>query len=908
MYNDSINVNYVENQLKMVLSVSGYPYEINSITITEPDPNINYVRTGVSCQFTANVDLTFDGRSCKFNLFYPYEVESMFVFNRKGFDARPKVGICIGVTHPVIIRHQSGTYFPLEGIYYSKSEDNFKFQGNKISWLEMELALQTKELNPLTMLRAESINKGPFKSSIDAIKFLIETPDTHFEELNSLDIDLMDPSSGLTDFIKRNRFRICNRIRSRYDNKSQLSFTPLQSYIYRFFQVNSSDQLQSPSITNPISLQSNCRKLYIKSYSNSGKESSEIRLKYNQSLFGLICPIKTIDSAKVNIKNEISSCLEFLDGKPFVQVYNKNLEVIHLNYLDFFRSRVICSDSWDYEHNKIMPNPTYSFYGNLIRGDQDMEWDYLHLENGEFSVGISCIPMVNSTDSSRSALGAHMLDQALPVESGEEQIVYSKGFIKPITSASDVTGTITKITQKEIQVTSTGPDGKEEVKYQPFPERKYSSFHSQCRYQTSKKVGDSVVKGDPLFELQGASDKIKVGVNVNIAYMHVGADYEDGIILRRGILPKFAHKMVTEIKEEYLNWEADEISNDFYDHGLIKVGSIVTEGMSLIIGKSKVNSKGKLAKIMKVQSALIDINVPYSIIHKGRVVDIKIISNSDNLPLAWTKYKSYSDEPEVTRFVITIEYDNLPKEGDKFTTLHGSKGVITKIIEDEDMYRMEDGTLIDGIISPTSTIGRKGLSQLKIGFLSTASRTLWTRNDLQLSSGSTEFQKMKDELAILTMNPNYSSISDEEFLELHKTSSTLRAYQIRSKTMDTRFTYPVLKGIADSLGMDIDCKHKLHNHLFEVETPIVVNLQYLTRLHFIVEDKSTASSEANHPSFQLRGVTNRSEGQKFGEQELFAFMAQGMNPAELVPVARDNMGEELVLQLLLIGQGIENLG
>lgn len=921
MYNESITEDYIRKQLTSCMQSLQYSFEILNIEIIRPDLTVNYVRNQLSCEFKVRVKYKIDGVEALDTLVYPYEINNQFVFNRQGFNAKPKIAIVIAVYSPTVVVNNSGYYFTDDGLYFnirkqdrelaqdlSELEDQevkpIRYNNEYLSLDKFNELYPNFKWSDRTHLRAKLIAKdNNLPNDFDSVLgVIVDTDPEQFNKINIVDLDFQDASAALSSFLYQNRWKIAYKIRSKYENKGEVSIKEIQKYIYRCFQVNTSANLQSPSVTNPISLQSNCKKLYVQKYNRDSHNLETLTLEYNQSLYGAICPLKTIDSAMVNKKNEASACMEFHDGSAYLHVYDRDMQECDISIEEYVTHKVVCSESWDYEAGKMFDHPTYTQFGRIYtwNSDEPLDWDYLHLENGEFSVGMSCIPMINSTDSTRSTLGAHMLDQALPVNGGEDPIVYTEGMATNITERADYSGVITKITPEGIEIRSG-----ERVYNQPYPEPKYSSFHSQCYYKCNRQIGDEVELGDPIFTLQGYENGIKMGVNLNVAYMHVGYDYEDGIAIRSGIASKFTHRMKTEIVKEFDKWIPDDKTDEIYDHGLIRVGTKVVRDSILFEGTSELNSKGKI--VSSLGRMKLPVKTIYPLIHNGIVTDIQIVTNDDSLPESWSKYIRKDPGAIRTKFLIKIEYDNYPKVGDKFTNLYGSKGVCCKIIPDEEMYMMEDGTYVDAIVSPTSTIGRKGLSQLKCGFLADCAKKLWKDHEKAIADGTLDLPMALDDLKTLTLSLRFDDMTMDEFIAYHNSTANLKSYRIRSKTMETRFTYEKLQEIADRLHVDIRGEHTLHNNKYTVEDKIVVNTQYMTRLHFIVEDKSTATALNYKRDLQLESVTNKSGGQKIGEQETLAFMAQGMDPSEVLSLSRNSIGEEFLLQMLLLGQGIQEI-
>lgn len=814
---------------------------------------------------------------------------------------------------------------------------------------------QNYKFDERTLLRLRTITRKDYsKASFgevlnDIIKY-IDTPE--LDDLTMLDIHFKDVFEGLKSELQAAKAKIRSDIFRKYRKYHKLNVTYLQSCIYSYFRGKAlnEDQTQYSGDSNPLANIGTANKIYIYEIKNNTK--TKITLKYNEALFGVICPIKSQEGPQINKKNELSIGTTFINGELNIKVYEKGtMNLVLLKPQDYLKAKVLCSENWDYDQNKIIPidgKISVCYLGKIMLYTDPNEFEYIHMMNGEFGYAVANIPMCNSTDTVRSMLGAHMADQAIPVVGKDRAIIYTgTEVVKPRGPQTGISGTVKKITDEYTVIEDA--DGNRDVIKRPITRE--SVNHSYNMYESSVKVGDKVQEGDQLYHQNSfIGNEFSVGINAVMGYVHTGYDYEDGIAVRRGYIEKFAHPIEVSIKvyvplnNAMFDKNMTFINeNKIFDKNLDEYGVIIpgteVQARDALIGFTTEVRKGLLsdaAAILKAGSMArtSDITKVPTYIRKGTVTKIVLYDDNNLAPEGLRKYnykilnskedtelyiKPPFDETEyMYAFEFFIKYMNVPKIGDKFTNEFGSKGTITHIFEDSEMYRIggKDGELIDAIASPASTIGRKGLSQIKQAFLGNVSKKFWNEvyNQIKDYDPNTGFgnenllKEWKDKLGILVQSDLYKNYSFKQFYDLVMSTKDIKAFRIKMKSIETRFTYEVMSKISEVFQVDMSCKVPVWFNGRLLDNEIVVGYGRLMRLHFIVENKATATAVNKRFKVPILGGKDKSEGQKIGEQEVWALCSYGLwHFQELLETTNNDKGDDLVIQLLLLGQGIEEV-
>lgn len=808
--------------------------------------------------------------------------------------------------------------------------------------------------NELTLLRLSMVTNKDYSVLRDGEIFLdiINNKDA-LSKITMIDLEFMDAYDGLRLAFWRKRFNKRREIKYKLNRYGECKATDVQNIIDCYFRNKNKDQdeaTQHTINTNPLTNYSQSKKIYIYRPQNGGRVVQ--RLAYNQGLFGVICPLKSIESQQINVKNELAINTEFVEGDLQLRLIDFNtMEEKLVTRVDYLKSYTLCSENFDYQNKSILATNgkiSVCHMGKILLMDPTFKPEYIHIFNGEFAPAVSQIPMVNSTDSVRAMLGSNMADQSLPVEGANRPLIYTgTNAVKPDGPKSPISGVVTEVTDNYVEITNKKTGDKEIIR---CPVTRTSSYHTATMYKPTYKKGQAVSIGDTVYRPSAfIGDELCLGRDANVAYVHTGYDYEDGIILRRGFADNFTHMRDTELRFEFERYnvlfdkaevfsgtkEADLKNLD--DIGFIKVGSKVHAG-DILFGYNKVIHKGNVAEVVrdlldkrtnsKVMRTQYIERVPNSI-KEGVVESIVLYDPYGKAPDGLKKYdfrllnqqskiniyedlSGSLDESSDYAVIIKVKYPNIVKVGDKFTNEWGSKGIVVKIYDDKEMYRIgaPDGEPVDVIMSPVSTLNRKGLSQLKQGFLGKCSRKLWKEVhdglvESALMPSSRQLTIWKNKIALLTQSDYVKTLPLEDFIKFVKSTEDIGGFRIQMHCIETRFTMEKLKEISEAIKVPIDCKVDMYKDGKKLDQPVVVTYGRVNRLHFIPEEKMSATTDNKHVKESVLGGKCRNEGQLIGEMEMWALSSYGhWNYSDVLTTENTNQGEKLLIEMLILGKGI----
>ena len=344
------------------------------------------------------------------------------------------------------------------------------------------------------------------------------------------------------------------------------------------------------------------------------------------------------------------------------------------------------------------------------------------------SVSTALIPFLEHDDANRALMGSNMQRQAVPllkpdrplVGTGmEERVAKDSGQVV----LSDVDGVVTSVTGDCVVVTDN------EGQNHRFGLRNFvRSNQGTCVNQIPiVDRGDVVKAGDVLADSSSTEDgELALGQNVLVAFMSwEGYNFEDAIIISSRLLKddKFTsiHIEKHEVESRDTKLGPEEITRDIPnvgdenlrnldEEGIIRVGAEIGPG-DILVGKITPKGETELSAEEKLLRAIFgekardvkdtSLRVPHG--QRGKIIDVRVLSrdNKDELP------------PGVNKLVrLWVAQTRKITEGDKMAGRHGNKGVIARILPEEDMPRLEDGTPVDIILTPLGVPSRMNLGQV----------------------------------------------------------------------------------------------------------------------------------------------------------------------------------------------------
>ena len=625
---------------------------------------------------------------------------------------------------------------------------------------------------------------------------------------------------------------------------------PLQARIKEFFTTNQLSQFMGQE--NVLSEIENLRLLTALGPGGLTRERAGFEVRdVHPSHYGRLCPIHTPEGPNIGLVLRLSMYARVNDfgmiETPYAKVKNGKVtsEVSYLNALEEENFR-IAHAAIPYDTNGKITADEVEVRINgkpgLAKAD---EVDYIDVStNQAFSIGTSLIPFLNHDDANRALMGSNMQRQATPclipeaplVATGiEKQAVIDTGRI--VLAPED--GEITYVDSKKV-IFEGKKIGKKEYNLVHFSRTNgFTAFHQRPIVS----LGEKVKKGDVLVDTSTSDHgEIALGQNMLVAFMSwSGNNYEDAIILSERVVKnsKFSsiniEEFVINVRDTKLGPEVTtcDIPNvgeaklkNLAEDGIIRIGAEVRPG-DILVGKISPRGETQLTPEERLLRSIFgekardvkDTSKRMEGGNRGRVISVKIFSREkgDKLESGIIK-KIYIEVAELRNVSV----------GDKLAGRHGNKGVISKILPEEDMPYMEDGTPVDVILTPLGVPSRMNLGQILELHLGLAANTLGYQAIVPPFAGATDIE-IKEELKKAGFDPSG-----------------------KMKLRDGR------------TGLHFD-------------QPIAVGYMYILKLHHMVEDKIHMRSIGPYSLITQQPLGGKAQGggQRFGEMEVWALLGHG---------------------------------
>jgi DNA-directed RNA polymerase subunit beta len=696
---------------------------------------------------------------------------------------------------------------------------------------------------------------------------------------------------GLTKMEKNVR----DRMSTSQDNRNiipqnLINIRTLTSSIREFF--GSSQLSQFMDQINPLSELTHKRRISALGAGGLTRDRAGFEVRdVHVSHYGRICPIETPEGQNIGLINSLSSYARvdqygFIET-PYLKVIQKGGKTVvteDLVYLTADRE-----ENFHISEANVNVNENKEIIDEVViaryQGDT-YEFDRTRIDLMDVSpkqivsVSTACIPFLEHDDANRALMGANMQRQAIPLLIPEAAYV-ATGIEAKAAHDSGVAvvcendGVVEYSDAKKIIVKSKGGALKEYVLI------KYDrSNHSTCVNQKPiVRRGDEVKKGDILAD--GASmdqGEMALGRNVTIAYMTWnGYNYEDAIIMSERLVQDDVYTSIhiekyevdvrdtklgkEEITRDLENDRKDAIAN-LDEFGIIRLGAEVKEG-DILVGKVTPKGQTDPTPEERLSHALFSDNskdvrntslrVPHG--GGGIVHRIEHFSRKEGDELA----------PGVNEVVrVYIVQKRKISEGDKMSGRHGNKGVISKILPQEDMPYLEDGTPIDIMLNPQGIPSRLNIGQVLEVHLGMAAK----------------------KLGVYIASPVFDGVENSD-----------------------------LEEIMAEAKMDLDGKTVLRDGLTgePFDNRISVGVMYMIKLAHMVDDKLHARSEGPYTlvTQQPMGGKAQNGGQRFGEMEVWALEAYGAayTLREMLTIKSDDIvGRNKVYKAIVDGEPIPSPG
>jgi DNA-directed RNA polymerase subunit beta len=488
------------------------------------------------------------------------------------------------------------------------------------------------------------------------------------------------------------------------------------------------------------------------------------------------------------------------------------------------------------------------------------------------SVGTALIPFLEHNDANRALMGANMQRQAVPLMITEPPLIGTGLEYRAAVDTGDVVlaqnaGTVADIDAD--QITLDTKDGKESHELVKFMRSNQGTLIHQ---KPVVSLGDKVKAGEVLADGSSTSEgELALGKNLLVAFMPFeGYNFEDAIVISERLVKDDVLSSIhiheyeidarsTKLGDEEITRDipnrSEESLKDLDDRGVVRIGAEVGSG-DLLVGKVTPKGETELTAEEKLIRAIFkekarevrdtSLKVPHG--EGGKVIDVKTFSreNGDDL------------SPGVNELVrVYVAKKRKIAEGDKLAGRHGNKGVIARIVAEEDMPFLEDGTPVDVVLNPLGVPSRMNIGQVLETHLGWAAAHGVFAEDGE-KNGATPIS-----------TPVFDGATEEEV------DQALIDWTKQNPDSPIKFN------VDESRRLGRRCSGKLR--LFSGRTgepfdqKVTVGFMYILKLLHLVDDKIHARSTGPYSLVTQQPLGGKAQfgGQRFGEMEVWALEAYG---------------------------------
>jgi DNA-directed RNA polymerase subunit beta len=769
-----------------------------------------------------------------------------------------------------------------------------------------------------TVLRTEDI--------VETIRYLVElhagNPDYETDDIDHFGNRRIRPVGeliqnqirvGLSRMERVVRERMTTQDVEAITPQTLINIRPVVASIKEFF--GSSQLSQFMDQTNPLAGLTHKRRLSALGPGGLSRERAGFEVRdVHSSHYGRMCPIETPEGPNIGLMGSLSTYAR-LNRYGFIETpYRRVTDGKVTNRIDFLTA--------DEEGRKIIAQANAELgddgrfvedhvlvrgKGNEIEYVDPAEVEYMDVSPKQIvSVSAACIPFLEHDDANRALMGANMQRQAVPLIRPEAPYVGTGLEFRAAVDAgdviiSDVAGLVEDVSADRIVIKPN--DGKSvSYKLDKFRRSNQSTCINQRPVVTE---GQRVKKGDILADGPSTElGELALGANLLVAFMSwEGYNFEDAIIVSQRLVKD---DVLTSIHIEEYEVDArdtklgaeeitrdipnvsEEVLADLDERGIVRIGADVGPG-DVLVGKVTPKGETELTPEERLLRAIFgekarevrdtSLKMPHG--ESGKVIGVHEFSRDegDELP------------PGVNELVrVFVAQKRKISEGDKLAGRHGNKGVIAKILPEQDMPFMADGTPVDIILNPLGVPSRMNLGQVLETHLGWAAKMRWEEtNGSEIKSGIWRAQQ-----PTWVNTPVFDGAREGEILDALSAVSKQKS------------EYPLVNAVGKAQLYDGRSGEPY-------DSDITVGFMYVLKLSHLVDDKIHARSTGPYSMITQQPLGGKAQfgGQRFGEMEVWALEAYGAAYClqELLTIKSDDvLGRVKVYEAIVKGENIPEPG
>ena len=642
--------------------------------------------------------------------------------------------------------------------------------------------------------------------------------------------------------------------------QSLINIRPVTAAIKEFF--GSSPLSQFMDQTNPLAELTHKRRLSALGPGGLSRDRASFDVRdIHYSHYGRLCPIETPEGPNIGLISYLASYAR-VNRYGFIEApYRRTEKVLDENgkcvavkvtgQVDYMTADMedefnVAQATEPVDENGCLINARVAcrHRNEIIEVDADRV-DYVDVSPKMMvSVASAQIPFLQNDDANRALMGANMQRQAVPLLTTEAPIVatgqeYKNCQDSEVAILAEGDGVVTAVDATHVTVRYDG-QGEKDYKLTKF----LRSNHGTCINQRPiVAVGDRVQARDTLADGPSTADgEIALGKNILMGFMTwEGYNYEDAILLNERMVKEDVFTSIhieeyeTEARDTKLGPEeitrditnvGEDALKDLDERGIIRVGAEVRAGDYLVgkvtpKGETEMTAEERLLRAIFGEKAHetrdTSLKVPHG--EYGIVVDVKVFTREEGAELS----------PGVNQVVrVYIAQKRKISVGDKMAGRHGNKGVVSRILPQEDMPFLPDGTPLDIVLNPLGVPSRMNIGQVLEVHLGYAAKALGWKVATPIFNGADE-QDIADTLKLAGLREDgkswlYDGRTGERF-----------------------------------------------------DNPVTVGYVYFLKLHHLVDDKIHARSTGPYSLVTQQPLGGKAQfgGQRFGEMEVWALEAYG---------------------------------
>ena len=683
--------------------------------------------------------------------------------------------------------------------------------------------------------------------------------------------------------------------------QSLVNIRPITAAIKEFF--GSSPLSQFMDQTNPLAELTHKRRLSALGPGGLSRDRAGFEVRdVHYSHYGRMCPIETPEGPNIGLISYLATFARineygFIEA-PYRKVDKKTgvvtNEVVYMT-ADVEDNFVVAqaNEPLTEEGKFARPKVNARYRDKILECDSEIV-DYMDVSpKMVVSVATAMIPFLENDDANRALMGSNMQRQAVPLLKTESPIVgtgmeYKAAVDSGVCVVSEYNGEVSSVCADEVVIRD---EDSVEHKYKLI-KFKRSNQGTCINQRPIVSVGERVTKGQVLADGPATCDgEISLGKNALIGFMTwEGYNYEDAVLLNERVVREDVYTSIhieeyeieardTKLGPEEITRDipnvGDDALKDLDENGIIRIGAEVHAG-DILVGKVTPKGETELTAEERLLRAIFgekarevrdnSLKVPHG--EAGVIGDVKIFTrdNCDEL------------SPGVNMLVrCYIAQKRKISVGDKMAGRHGNKGVVSRILPQEDMPFLSDGTPLDIVLNPLGVPSRMNIGQVLEVHLGIASKALGWK----------------------IMTPVFDGAHEEDIRACFREADK-HLKQVDDPNM-----------LFNGVDFNEDGKFTLYDGRTgePFDNKVTVGYMYYLKLHHLVDDKIHARSVGPYSLVTQQPLGGKAQfgGQRFGEMEVWALEAYGAayTLQEILTVKSDDtVGRVNTYEAIVKGQNV----